>query len=472
MSKKHSIMKYKQTKILIGCSLALVIIYIIGCVYFHNRFMFNTYVNNIDVSAMNYQDSNTTLKQQFTNQTLEIQFIDNQKETLTDNDCGITYNEQSDLKKIINQQNSFLWFIHLFSDTHLTVDNLLTVDENQLTTATSSLKHMQKDMMVAPKDAKVEYKDKDFSIVEEQFGSQINQEVFNDLVFDSFKQKDLQLNVKEEKGYNEPKLTSDDDNIKQLLELAKEHCNASIIYQTVYGKVNLDGNDIIQWLSIDEKGQYYYSEEEFEKKATEFVKDLAKKINIKSKAITFKGTNGTKTVSGGNYGYTLKQEKEVEGLLEDIKNHKYGTRQPVVNGVQASYSNGGLGDTFVEIDMTKQHFWFHKNGEIVVESDVVTGLPTPDRITPEGVYYVYFMQRDRVLRGQIQADGKPEYETPVAYWMAFNKGIGLHDATWQPKFGGEVYKTRGSHGCINLPKNIAAKLYDELKVNVPVVCYY
>ena len=98
MSKKHSIMKYKQTKILIGCSLALVIIYIIGCVYFHNRFMFNTYVNNIDISAMNYQYSNTTLKQQFTNQTLEIQFIDNQKETLTDSDCGITYNEQSDLK--------------------------------------------------------------------------------------------------------------------------------------------------------------------------------------------------------------------------------------------------------------------------------------------------------------------------------------------------------------------------------------
>ena len=235
----------------------------------------------------------------------------------------------------------------------------------------------------------------------------------------------------------------------------------------------LDGNDLIQWLSIDEKGNYYYDEDEFKKQATAFVKDtLAPKINIIGKSKTFKGANGTRTVSGGNYGYKLNQSKEVTGLLSDIKAHKKETRSPSVTGVQASYSNGGLGNTFVEIDMTKQHMWFIKNGNVVLESDCVTGLPTPDRITPGGTYYVYFMQRNRVLRGQIQADGKPEYETPVAYWMAFNGGIGLHDATWQSSFGGDRYKTHGSHGCINLPLNVAASLYSQLKVNIPVVCYY
>ena len=56
--------------------------------------------------------------------------------------------------------------------------------------------------------------------------------------------------------------------------------------------------------------------------------------------------------------------------------------------------------------------------------------------------------------------------------MAFNGGIGLHDATWQSSFGGDRYKTHGSHGCINLPLNVAASLYSQLKVNIPVVCYY
>ncbi|MFR1295816.1 MAG: L,D-transpeptidase [Coprobacillus cateniformis] len=111
--------------------------------------------------------------------------------------------------------------------------------------------------------------------------------------------------------------------------------------------------------------------------------------------------------------------------------------------------------------------------KLFLESDIVSGLPSdPHKKTPAGTYYIYFMQLNRTLRGEIQADGKPEYETPVAYWMAFNGGIGLHDATWQSRFGGDVYYTRGSHGCINLPLKVAAELYDMVKVNTPVVCYY
>lgn len=61
--------------------------------------------------------------------------------------------------------------------------------------------------------------------------------------------------------------------------------------------------------------------------------------------------------------------------------------------------------------------WLIKNGKVVLESDVVTELPSdPNKKTPAGTYYIYFMQRNRVLRGEIQANGKPEYETPVAYW--------------------------------------------------------
>ena len=112
-------------------------------------------------------------------------------------------------------------------------------------------------------------------------------------------------------------------------------------------------------------------------------------------------------------------------------------------------------------------------GMLFLQSDIVSGLPSdPDKRTPGGTYYIYFMQRNRTLIGEIQEDGKPEYETPVAYWMAFNGGIGLHDATWQSAFGGDRYKTYGSHGCINLPLDVAASLYSQLSVNIPVVCYY
>ena len=76
-----------------------------------------------------------------------------------------------------------------------------------------------------------------------------------------------------------------------------------------------------------------------------------------------------------------------------------------------------------------------------------------------------------MLRGAKQADGSYEYESPVDYWMPFNGGIGLHDANWRSKFGGTIYETNGSHGCVNLPPSQVKELYDYLYKNVPVICH-
>ena len=62
--------------------------------------------------------------------------------------------------------------------------------------------------------------------------------------------------------------------------------------------------------------------------------------------------------------------------------------------------------------------------------------------------------------GKQLANGKYEYEAKVNYWMPFNGGIGFHDANWQPYFGGDRYLEGGSHGCINMPPERAAELYE------------
>lgn len=472
--KKHFILKKKyQIRIIIAFIIIFVGGYIFGCIYYNNRFMANTTVNDVDVSGSSYQQASDQLKNLISNQNIVLTFIDNQQETISQGNCGITFNESSSLNSELKKQNSFLWFTHFFSTTNIEIDDLLNYNEDELNKTINQLEHLQSDQQVAPVDAKVEYKDNDFSIKEEEYGTLIDQDLLKKAILNAFSNGNTEVDVKKEGAYKTPDVTANDEKLQNLLTAAKKYCNASITYKTVGDDVVLDGNTLMSWLSIDESGNYYKDNDEFKKQATAFVKELAEKINIIGKSKTINGAKGKVTVSGGNYGYKLQQDKEIEGLLADINANKKETRTPITTGVQASYENGGVGNTFVEIDMTKQHMWFIKNGKIVLESDVVTGLPSdPNKKTPGGTYYIYFMQRNRTLRGEIQADGKPEYETPVAYWMAFNGGIGLHDATWQSKFGGNVYFTKGSHGCVNLPLDIAAALYDMVKVNIPVVCYY
>lgn len=50
-------------------------------------------------------------------------------------------------------------------------------------------------------------------------------------------------------------------------------------------------------------------------------------------------------------------------------------------------------------------------------------------------------------------------------------GIGIHDAGWRNKFGSDIYKMSGSHGCINTPYDRVKNIYDNIEVGTPVIIF-
>jgi lipoprotein-anchoring transpeptidase ErfK/SrfK len=51
-------------------------------------------------------------------------------------------------------------------------------------------------------------------------------------------------------------------------------------------------------------------------------------------------------------------------------------------------------------------------------------------------------------------------------------GVGFHDATWQPWFGGDRYTYAGSHGCINMAYYDAQALYSMVWEGIPVILHW
>jgi lipoprotein-anchoring transpeptidase ErfK/SrfK len=119
----------------------------------------------------------------------------------------------------------------------------------------------------------------------------------------------------------------------------------------------------------------------------------------------------------------------------------------------------------VEVDMTNQHLYLYQNGTVELESDFVSGNMSKGYNTPAGVFGLTYKTKNAVLRGA-------DYATPVNYWMPFNGNVGMHDATWRSSFGGNIYLTSGSHGCINLPLDKAKEIYQYMSENFPIICYY
>ena len=121
--------------------------------------------------------------------------------------------------------------------------------------------------------------------------------------------------------------------------------------------------------------------------------------------------------------------------------------------------------TYVDVSIDDQTMTCFIDGHAVLHCDCVTGDVTKQQGTPRGVYSVLVRLEYTYLIG-------PTWKSWVDRWMKFTEsGCGLHDAQWRSRFGGEIYKGDGSHGCVNLPHGVALRLYDMVDVGTVVVVH-
>ena len=455
--------------------LVLLIVYLVGMLYYNDKFLNGTMVNGSDVGGMTLQKANDQLSKKVNGQSLKLIFNDGQSEVLQSAQLGVSYNKDNSLNQLMKNQNKWAWFIGFFKNEKNTLTDLIQISDENLTNGIASMEHAKEENQIAPTDAYIQYKDGSFSIIEETLGSKFNTEELVKNIKVALSEGKQQLDVTKANGYVKPQVYKDDQDLNNQLKAANEYCLSAITYTTPKGKeIALDGSALITWLSKQDDGSYTKDESVFKEKLTAFVKELASQYNSIGATRTFTGKDGqSHTVSGGTYGFRVSTDSEVSALLKMINENKSeNNRIPEHTGQLPSGENGGLGTTYLEINITKQHLWFVKDGSVVLESDFVSGKESdPTRLTPSGTYYIYNKERNRVLRGTKQPNGKYEYESPVSYWMPFNKGIGLHDASWRSTFGRDIYINSGSHGCINLPTGFAGSLYSQIYVNLPVVVY-
>lgn len=233
----------------------------------------------------------------------------------------------------------------------------------------------------------------------------------------------------------------------------------------------LDGSKLVTWLEKDEDGDYSVSDD----KVRDYAAKLSEKYSTYKAYIPFTTSWGEKIeVYNKSFGWIFDEDYAVTELTDMIMNQRSESIVLTDNSekskkwwlrIAGPYSvKSDFGNTYAEVSIDSQYMWMYKDGKKVLETSVVTGNPNMGNDTPKGLYRVYSTARDTDLYG-------PGYNITVSYWMAFNDDIGFHDATWQDEFGGDVYLTNGSHGCVNLPLYAAEELYGYVRINMPVYVY-
>lgn len=466
-------MNWKKVGMITGSVIgALAVIYIGIAVFFMSHFYFNTEINGHPFSAKTAEDVEAFMKEQVKDYSLVIQEKDHKTDTISGADISLEYEANEDIKNALKKQNAFLWPRAFFveNSTQVTID--VSYDKDALNERIQNLQSVKVEQTPAS-NAYPKYDGTKFVVEPETLGTAVKMETLQEKIYEYISGFRPKLDMEKEGCYELPKYTADSKEVQDACNAMNQYLKASITY-TMDENIVVDKDLISTWLTVDDNMNVIFNENG----VREWLAAFGDKYDTMGGTRTITTPWGKTTqVSGGDYGWSIDEDTEFAALINSIKNGEVVTKEPAYydGGTAASHGPQDWGTTYLEVDLSAQHMWFIVNGSVALESDVVTGVPIPEKETVQGVWFVKEMQQNKTLVGAVVPEtGEPEYETPVSYWMRITwSGIGFHDATWQPAFGGTLYADGlGSHGCINMPLDQAAALYNMLPMGTPAVVHY
>lgn len=452
----------------------LALLYIAGAVFFMGRFFPNTYVGDTDLSLKSLSEVRSYIDDSVQDYELDITGMGFDL-SLSAEDAGITVDSQAVVDGMHEDASPWAWPLEVFRQHDETEKLAASYDQTGFNDfIKTSVEQFNVDKQ-PPVNATIAFDELagEFVVQDEQVGTTLDA----DAVIASADAALLSLEhtVKlTEDHLVQPSVLSDDP----ALQTARNQANSFLgtdLDLTLGGTdvASVDAALVSQWVVLGEDLSASLNQDAL----SAWVDQLVAQCNTVGTERVYTRADGKKvTVSGGVYGWEIDRDGLLAVVQQAVPAHTVATQEiPCLSTAAVAVEPGkrDWGSRYIDIDLTEQHVRFYgDDGSIIWESDCISGVPNEERETPTGVYKINRKSSPETLN--VWENGRKDHETVVQYWMPFvDNLIGLHDADWQPDFGGTMYKDGyGSHGCVNLPPSKAAELYELVQVGDCVVCHW
>ena len=446
-------MENKEKKVAIGIAVgACAAMYALGVMHFDNVLYPNTFING---------ESHEMEEPGLVSEGL----IDNTKsfsiktlqgtEKIDGEEIGWNTTLSPSIEEIQESQSPWAWPLALFQKHEYTTKEVHTYDEDLLTKKIDKLKFMTKSTQL-PVDAHIEKQEEGFVLIPEIDGDTPIVEKVHEVIGKAL----------DEGCYYKAGIRSDNEELVNEYARLDEIQNMVVTIDFTESAEELDKSISLDWAT------YENGELNFDYDAVDtYVNELADKYDTWEQSRPFTTHNGEQIAVGGGgwdtYGFLMDRETTIDLIKGAIMSGTSQIVSPVWvhTGLTRNTENSDIGSTYVEISISEQHMWYYENGNLMLDTDVVTGMDIPSRATHPGVFRVRWKETEHTMTGSYGS-------AFVHYWLPLTEdGIGIHDASWRGSYGGTIYISNGSHGCINTPYSKMQELYSMIEAGTPAVIY-
>ncbi len=453
----------------------LAIAYVAVALVFSNWFLPNTTIGDMDISLKTSDEVAAMIDDVAAGYTLDV--VGNGFSYRTDaKGVGLSADSNAIVKTIHEDLSGWMWPVLIMQPSHDEAGRFeITFKQALYQDGVKAAVEQYNETATPPTNATIQYDEasNSFKVKPEEMGTQLDTNAVLAAMAEAIGGLSPKVTLGEEQLL-QPKIFSDDPKLKESAELASGMIKAKLT-------LNLAGQEV-GTVSADELAQFVTMNEETyevtldQEALNAWVENLAASYNTVESERTYTREDGKViTVSGGVYGWEVDTEALRDAIIEGVKSGSSQTIDIPCSQEAAVYNGPGerdWGSRYIDVDLAEQYVRFFDNGSIIWEAPCISGKPDGVHDTNTGVYVINNKKSPEKLEGY--ENGVKIYTSYVTYWMPFvGNAIGLHDADWQPSFGGSMYANGyGSHGCVNLPPYAAAELFNIVEIGDVVVSHW
>ncbi|MBR3339600.1 MAG: peptidoglycan binding domain-containing protein, partial [Lachnospiraceae bacterium] len=400
--------KLKKRRMLIGGIAGLCVVALIAGSQIHKHYkefytthFFNgTVINGEDASKKTVEEVKDDIKKNVSHYNLKIKEL-NRDEKITAQDVGLEYVDDGKVDELMEEQEEGKWFLHLAGTTEFDVNAGTKYDEGKLTETIAGLECFKEENVTKPQNATLKDENNVFSIQDEVEGNEVNLEKFTAAVKEALDKGGTSIDIVKNDCYNHPTIYRDNETLKARMDKWNEYMRVNVTY--AFG-------DNIEVVNADTVKPNVVDDGSTVDLPTDWIRTLVygwgQKYDTFGLAREFTTHSGETVMveEGGDYGWVIDKDVTIADVTDAILTGAQGERPVTFLYSAMGWDNGDLTGTYVEVSIAEQHLWCYKDYELVMDTDVVTGLPTTERGTTPGTFAVDAKKEDAVL-GSLDVQG-------------------------------------------------------------------
>lgn len=467
---------HRTAKFVVGSLGGLALLYLGGVVAWSSVYMPNTTLNGRNVSLQSAKSVARSYERELGSYELAVSG-DGTSFSVKASEIGLDSSWPAAVDNATKQENVWAWPYLIVSGNRLEAKLTPRFDEAKLDAIIESGIAETNKGATQPTNASLSYsaESKRFEMMPEKPGTAIDPRLVKERLVEAFAHSKSSVTLDKD-VLVQPSITSSTKQLVDAQQQANKMLSATQTLTSNGQSPEVLGTDTVSaWVKVADDLSVSLDKDAM---VTWARGDFSKAHDSVGAARSYTRADGKQvSVSGGCYGWCVDGQALADTLYNNISSGSAANVEIPYSSTAATVNPGGAdwGNRYIDCDLSEQYArMYDGSGSLIWESSLVSGDPSEDRGTPEGVWAINSnMSTDQTLLGLDENhDGEPDYKSHVNYWMPFKDNlIAFHDAGWRGSFGGSIYWGNGSHGCVNLPPAAAAELFELVEVGDVVVVH-